>query len=188
MYFFHLMIRNIQKTDITARTVCFLPVTITILLTDVKMNDRGLYSCNLHHVYCNLHETTRIQLNVTKSSTDLCQTESWFTAVLLPKSPLWYLAFSPRRTQAAELLGRTESGVRGAPRDHRSVALHQQTERLDRLEQPGGGSAGEWIKKVYGSNFLVVLLRYIDSRSCNLSRLSTGTVSPQESNMTRPIG
>lgn len=31
------------------------------------MNDRGLYSCNLHHLYCHLYEMVRIQLNVTKS-------------------------------------------------------------------------------------------------------------------------
>lgn len=31
------------------------------------MNDRGLYSCNLHHLYCHLYEMIRIQLNVTKS-------------------------------------------------------------------------------------------------------------------------
>ncbi|KAJ0068492.1 hypothetical protein NL108_008421, partial [Boleophthalmus pectinirostris] len=33
----------------------------------VTMNDRGLYSCNLHHLYCHLYETVRVQLNVTKS-------------------------------------------------------------------------------------------------------------------------
>lgn len=37
------------------------------VITDVTMNDRGLYSCNLHHLYCNLYETVRVQLNVTKS-------------------------------------------------------------------------------------------------------------------------
>lgn len=31
------------------------------------MNDRGLYSCNLHHLYCHLYEMIRIQLNVTRS-------------------------------------------------------------------------------------------------------------------------
>lgn len=31
------------------------------------MNDRGLYSCNLHHLYCHLYEMVRVQLNVTKS-------------------------------------------------------------------------------------------------------------------------
>lgn len=35
--------------------------------TDVTMNDRGLYSCNLHHLYCHLYEMVRVQLNVTKS-------------------------------------------------------------------------------------------------------------------------
>lgn len=36
-------------------------------IIDVTMNDRGLYSCNLHHLYCPLYETVRVQLNVTKS-------------------------------------------------------------------------------------------------------------------------
>uniref|UniRef100_A0A3B5MTW6 Matrix remodeling-associated protein 8 n=1 Tax=Xiphophorus couchianus TaxID=32473 RepID=A0A3B5MTW6_9TELE len=39
----------------------------SLVIKDVKMNDRGLYSCNLHHIYCHLHETVRVQLNVTKS-------------------------------------------------------------------------------------------------------------------------
>ncbi|XP_036008123.1 matrix remodeling-associated protein 8 [Fundulus heteroclitus] len=39
----------------------------SLVIKDVSMNDRGLYSCNLHHIYCHLHETVRIQLNVTKS-------------------------------------------------------------------------------------------------------------------------
>lgn len=37
------------------------------MTTDVTMNDRGLYSCNLHHLYCHLYEMVRVQLNVTKS-------------------------------------------------------------------------------------------------------------------------
>ncbi|KAM3877901.1 matrix remodeling-associated protein 8a [Diretmus argenteus] len=39
----------------------------SLVIRDVTMNDRGLYSCNLHHHYCNLYETIRVQLNVTKS-------------------------------------------------------------------------------------------------------------------------
>uniref|UniRef100_A0A3B3XMP8 Matrix remodeling-associated protein 8 n=1 Tax=Poecilia mexicana TaxID=48701 RepID=A0A3B3XMP8_9TELE len=39
----------------------------SLVIKDVRMNDRGLYSCNLHHLYCHLHETVRVQLNVTKS-------------------------------------------------------------------------------------------------------------------------
>lgn len=39
----------------------------SLVIKDVTMNDRGLYSCNLHHLYCHLYEMVRIQLNVTKS-------------------------------------------------------------------------------------------------------------------------
>ncbi|KAM4613559.1 matrix remodeling-associated protein 8-like [Polymixia lowei] len=39
----------------------------SLVIRDVTMNDRGLYSCNLHHHYCHLYETIRVQLNVTKS-------------------------------------------------------------------------------------------------------------------------
>lgn len=39
----------------------------TCVILAVTMNDRGLYSCNLHHHYCQLYETIRVQLNVTKS-------------------------------------------------------------------------------------------------------------------------
>lgn len=39
----------------------------SLVIRDVAMTDRGLYSCNLHHHYCHLYDTVRIQLNVTKS-------------------------------------------------------------------------------------------------------------------------
>ncbi|KAI4826837.1 hypothetical protein KUCAC02_030268, partial [Chaenocephalus aceratus] len=39
----------------------------SLVIKDVTMNDRGLYSCNLHHLYCHLYETIMVQLNVTKS-------------------------------------------------------------------------------------------------------------------------
>ncbi|XP_072317983.1 matrix remodeling-associated protein 8-like [Eucyclogobius newberryi] len=39
----------------------------SLVIKDVTMNDRGLYSCNLHHLYCHLYETVKVQLNVTKS-------------------------------------------------------------------------------------------------------------------------
>ncbi|KAM9408226.1 matrix remodeling-associated protein 8-like [Pholidichthys leucotaenia] len=39
----------------------------SLVIKDVTMNDRGLYSCNLHHLYCHLYETIRVQLNITKS-------------------------------------------------------------------------------------------------------------------------
>ncbi|XP_038153935.1 matrix remodeling-associated protein 8-like [Cyprinodon tularosa] len=43
----------------------------SLVIKDVRMNDRGLYTCNLHHIYCKLDETVRIQLNVTKSKRKL---------------------------------------------------------------------------------------------------------------------
>ncbi|XP_059183513.1 matrix remodeling-associated protein 8-like [Centropristis striata] len=39
----------------------------SLVIKDVTMNDRGLYSCNLHHLYCHRSETISVQLNVTKS-------------------------------------------------------------------------------------------------------------------------
>ncbi|KAJ8259485.1 hypothetical protein GJAV_G00169860 [Gymnothorax javanicus] len=40
----------------------------SLVIKGVTMNDRGLYSCNLHHHYCHLYETTKVQLNITKSA------------------------------------------------------------------------------------------------------------------------
>ncbi|XP_053292394.1 matrix remodeling-associated protein 8 isoform X2 [Pleuronectes platessa] len=48
-------------------TTAFKDGNFSLLIKDVTMNDRGLYSCNLHHLYCHLYETVRVQLNVTKS-------------------------------------------------------------------------------------------------------------------------
>lgn len=37
------------------------------LFSDVVLSDRGIYSCNLHHHYCHLFESIKVQLNITKS-------------------------------------------------------------------------------------------------------------------------
>lgn len=34
---------------------------------DVVATDKGVYTCNLHHHYCQIHQSIQIQLNVTKS-------------------------------------------------------------------------------------------------------------------------
>ncbi|XP_040181801.1 matrix remodeling-associated protein 8 [Rana temporaria] len=39
----------------------------SLVIKGVSVNDQGLYSCNLHHHYCHLDETVRVQLNTTKS-------------------------------------------------------------------------------------------------------------------------
>ncbi|XP_069774773.1 matrix remodeling-associated protein 8-like isoform X2 [Narcine bancroftii] len=40
----------------------------SLVIKDVRISDRGIYSCNLHHHYCHLYETVKIQLNITKSA------------------------------------------------------------------------------------------------------------------------
>ncbi|XP_072522281.1 matrix remodeling-associated protein 8a [Salminus brasiliensis] len=40
----------------------------SLVIKDVTTNDRGIYSCNLHHHYCHLYESIKVQLNVTKST------------------------------------------------------------------------------------------------------------------------
>lgn len=62
-----------SQKELSAYFMCHL-ITHSLLFlvcvsADVTMNDRGLYSCNLHHHYCHLYETVRVQLNVTKSRT-----------------------------------------------------------------------------------------------------------------------
>ncbi|XP_076860545.1 matrix remodeling-associated protein 8a isoform X2 [Brachyhypopomus gauderio] len=40
----------------------------SLVIKNVAMSDRGVYSCNLHHHYCHLYESIKVQLNVTKSA------------------------------------------------------------------------------------------------------------------------
>lgn len=35
--------------------------------------DKGVYTCNLHHHYCQIHQSIQIQLNVTKSGEELTE-------------------------------------------------------------------------------------------------------------------
>lgn len=45
-----------------------LPLHLTIVyFSDVGQTDKGIYTCNLHHHYCQIHQSIQIQLNVTKS-------------------------------------------------------------------------------------------------------------------------
>nr|XP_020467590.1 matrix-remodeling-associated protein 8-like [Monopterus albus] len=40
----------------------------SLIINNVVQTDKGVYTCNLHHHYCQLHQSVQIQLNVTKSS------------------------------------------------------------------------------------------------------------------------
>ncbi|XP_072238573.1 matrix remodeling-associated protein 8-like [Leuresthes tenuis] len=56
---------NVGRVGLTP--TAFKDGNFSLVIKGVTMNDRGLYSCNLHHLYCHLYETVRVQLNVTKS-------------------------------------------------------------------------------------------------------------------------
>ncbi|XP_047438755.1 matrix remodeling-associated protein 8-like [Mugil cephalus] len=56
---------NLGRVNLSPKA--FKDGNFSLVIKDVTMNDRGLYSCNLHHFYCHLYETIRVQLNVTKS-------------------------------------------------------------------------------------------------------------------------
>ncbi|KAG7472203.1 hypothetical protein MATL_G00106410 [Megalops atlanticus] len=56
-----------NKGRITLSKTAFTNGNFSLTIKDVGMNDRGTYTCNLHHHYCNLQESMKIQLNVTKS-------------------------------------------------------------------------------------------------------------------------
>uniref|UniRef100_UPI00398E92F0 matrix remodeling-associated protein 8-like isoform X2 n=1 Tax=Pristiophorus japonicus TaxID=55135 RepID=UPI00398E92F0 len=49
-------------------TSAFSNGNFSLVIKDVQTTDRGFYSCNLHHHYCHLYETIKIQLNVTRSA------------------------------------------------------------------------------------------------------------------------
>ncbi|XP_072740309.1 matrix remodeling-associated protein 8 isoform X1 [Ciconia boyciana] len=42
----------------------------SLVIKDVGESDEGTYSCNLHHHYCHLYETVKIQLAITKKAED----------------------------------------------------------------------------------------------------------------------
>lgn len=56
-----------NKDRVGVSSTAFKDGNFSLVIKDVTKNDRGLYSCNLHHLYCHLYETIRVQLNVTKS-------------------------------------------------------------------------------------------------------------------------
>ncbi|NXH14211.1 MXRA8 protein, partial [Bucco capensis] len=42
----------------------------SLVIKGVAESDEGIYSCNLHHHYCHLYETVKIQLTITKRAED----------------------------------------------------------------------------------------------------------------------
>ncbi|XP_048110176.1 LOW QUALITY PROTEIN: matrix remodeling-associated protein 8a [Alosa alosa] len=57
-----------NKNRISLAKSAFTDGNFSLVIKDVVSSDKGLYSCNLHHHYCHLYESIKVQLNVTKSA------------------------------------------------------------------------------------------------------------------------
>ncbi|XP_070963732.1 matrix remodeling-associated protein 8-like [Oncorhynchus clarkii lewisi] len=57
-----------NKGRITIPKTAFTDGNFSLVINNVGAADRGVYSCNLHHHYCQLHQSIKIQLNTTKSA------------------------------------------------------------------------------------------------------------------------
>ncbi|KAJ8264855.1 hypothetical protein COCON_G00139540 [Conger conger] len=58
---------GLNKGRVSLSKTAFSNGNFSLTIRDVGMNDRGTYTCNLHHHYCNMQESMKVQLNVTKS-------------------------------------------------------------------------------------------------------------------------
>ncbi|KAM9444867.1 matrix remodeling-associated protein 8b isoform 1-T1 [Clarias gariepinus] len=56
-----------NKGRVTVSKEAFSDGNFSLIIHNVDMNDKGMYTCNLHHHYCKIDQSMKIQLNVTKS-------------------------------------------------------------------------------------------------------------------------
>ncbi|KAM7411469.1 hypothetical protein PAMA_021453 [Pampus argenteus] len=56
-----------NKGRISLTESAFSDGNFSLVINNVVTTDKGLYTCNLHHHYCQIHQSIQIQLNVTKS-------------------------------------------------------------------------------------------------------------------------
>ncbi|XP_047230955.1 matrix remodeling-associated protein 8-like [Girardinichthys multiradiatus] len=56
-----------NKGRISIPDFAFTDGNFSLVINNVVSSDKGLYTCNLHHHYCQIDESIQIQLNVTKS-------------------------------------------------------------------------------------------------------------------------
>ncbi|XP_029912670.1 matrix remodeling-associated protein 8-like isoform X2 [Myripristis murdjan] len=55
-----------NKGRISVPESAFSDGNFSLIINSVATTDRGVYTCNLHHHYCQIHQSIQIQLNVTK--------------------------------------------------------------------------------------------------------------------------
>ncbi|TSR39582.1 Matrix remodeling-associated protein 8 [Bagarius yarrelli] len=56
-----------NKGRVTVSNDAFSDGNFSLIIHNVDMNDKGMYTCNLHHHYCKIDQSIQIQLNITKS-------------------------------------------------------------------------------------------------------------------------
>ncbi|KAM3872062.1 matrix remodeling-associated protein 8-like [Diretmus argenteus] len=59
---------GLNKGRISLSASAFNDGNFSLIINNVVTTDRGVYTCNLHHHYCQIHQSIQIQLNVTKSA------------------------------------------------------------------------------------------------------------------------
>ncbi|XP_062842269.1 matrix remodeling-associated protein 8a isoform X2 [Trichomycterus rosablanca] len=57
-----------NKERISMPKTAFKDGNFSLVIKNVAMSDKGIYSCTLHHHYCHLFESIKVQLNITKSA------------------------------------------------------------------------------------------------------------------------
>ncbi|XP_053173492.1 matrix remodeling-associated protein 8-like [Scomber japonicus] len=58
---------SFNKERIALPDTAFNDGNFSLIIDNVVSTDKGVYTCNLHHHYCQIHQSIQIQLNVTKS-------------------------------------------------------------------------------------------------------------------------
>lgn len=56
-----------NKGRISIQDSAFNDGNFSLIIKTVVTTDKGVYTCNLHHHYCQIHQSIQIQLNITKS-------------------------------------------------------------------------------------------------------------------------
>ncbi|XP_013866396.1 matrix-remodeling-associated protein 8 [Austrofundulus limnaeus] len=65
----HLRVYNgFNKGRISIPDTAFTDGNFSLVIHNVVATDKGVYTCNLHHHYCKIHQSVQVQLNVTKSA------------------------------------------------------------------------------------------------------------------------
>ncbi|XP_059189303.1 matrix remodeling-associated protein 8-like [Centropristis striata] len=58
---------SFNKGRVSVPETAFDDGNFSLIINNVVTTDKGVYTCNLHHHYCQIHQSIKFQLNVTKS-------------------------------------------------------------------------------------------------------------------------